>query len=147
MSATISFRDQLSPALRRKLDRLRDKRPILEAGGAALAGLAQRAFRDAALRPSTWPALAPSTLERKGGRGNMLIDTGALFSSIGAQPPSAERIEVGTDRPYAPFLQHGTAKMPARPFVPFQDDTRLTPAAEREVREAMQARLDAIAGE
>ena len=71
----------------------------------------------------------------------MLIDTGALFRSILAQPPTADSVEVGTDRPYALYHQFGTKHMPARPFFPVQGES-LTERAEQIVREAMQAKIN-----
>jgi len=141
MSATVSLRDSLTPALRKALGRVRDKSPMLRAMAAAVVGISTRSFREARLRPKEWPALAESTLRRKGGKGNLLIDTGALAQSIASGEPQGDRIEVGTDRPYAPYHQSGTKKMPARPFMPWDDEASLTPDAERAVREALEASL------
>lgn len=140
---SLSINDQLSPALRRKLAKIKDKRPVLAAAGAALASVATRAFRIAALRPKEWPKLKDATLKRKGGRGGPLIDTGALFRSILAKEPEADSVEVGTDRTYALYHQFGTKKMQERPFFPVVDDS-LTPAAQKAVRAAMAAQIDAL---
>lgn len=141
MSTEFSIRDELTPALRKKLARISDKRPILEAAGAALAGVATRAFRDEALRPSEWAPLAESTLRRKRG-GGPLIDTGALYRSVIAQAPGRDSIEVGSDREYSLFHQWGTRKMPARPFFPI-DDKGFTQPGQQAVMEAVSAALNA----
>lgn len=140
MGASFSIRDGISPRLRRVLKRVGDKRPILEAAGAALAGVSTRSFRDASLRPSEWPALAESTLKRKKG-GATLIDTGALYRSVIAAEPGSDSVEVGSDRAYSLFHQTGTKRMPARPFFPVADDDLTAPAAQA-VIEAVEAELE-----
>ena len=94
MSTTVSIRDALSPAARRLLDRVRDPRKVLEAAGAAVEGISVRAFRDASLRPSEWEPLTQQTLERKGGRGNLLIDTGSMIHSL-RHVTSGRQVEIG----------------------------------------------------
>ncbi len=143
MSIGVKVGDLLSPALRAKLDAVRGgSARVLEAGSAAVVAEGTRAFRDASARPAPWAPLAASTLKRKKGRGNVLIENGALAQSIAAGPASDERVEVGTDRPYAPFLQYGTKRMPARPFMPWTGESDgLSATAEDAVREAMEARI------
>jgi phage gpG-like protein len=142
MSTSLS--DLISQELRAKIAKLQDRRPVLSAAGAALASQAQRAFRDAALRPAPWALLAASTLKRKKGKGNTLIDTGALWQSILAGAPTESSVSVVSDRPYAAFLQDGTRKMPARPFFPFSASGEITPAAATSVENAMRAAVDAL---
>jgi phage gpG-like protein len=134
---SLSIRDTLSPAMQRLLRKVRDKRPVLEAAGATMAGLTVQAFRNASIRPKEWDELAESTLKRKGGKGNVLIDSGALWQSIVSDPGSSQ-VEIGTDRFYAPYLQFGTSRMPARPFIPVTDDDELTPLASRRVGDAVE---------
>ena len=49
------------------------------------------------------------------------VDTGRLRSSISMSAPQTERgsvtIHVGTNVEYAPFLEYGTSRMSARPFL------------------------------
>lgn len=74
-------------------------------------------------RPSAWRALAPSTLRqkiRKGYSSRPLVRTGILKSSISPKVDK-ESFRVGTSVSYAGYNQFGTRKMPARPFVVFQD--------------------------
>lgn len=96
----------------------------------------------------TWAPLKGSTIARragkerkalKGGRGSpafagnrdILRDTGRLFRSLSAgveETPAGNpdqvlrlgrgEVIVGTNVPYAAYHQYGTARMPARPFLP-----------------------------
>lgn len=67
-----------------------------------------------------WAPWQPSTRaerERKGNAGlGLLWDEGTLLQSINVQV-NAQSMAVGTNSPYAPYLQDGTKKMPARPFL------------------------------
>lgn len=125
---------------------------ILKAGGVAIASSATRAFRDAGLRPAPWPPVKPATLKaKKKGRTTVLVDTGALMRSIRVNQPVGDRVEIVTDRFYATFHQFGTARMPARPFIPAtggenNGEANLTPAAEASVRRAMEAQTRAVLG-
>ncbi len=141
MSTEISIRDMLSPKLARVLERMSDKRPVLDAAGAALAGISVRSFREEGLRAVEWEELSPMTLAAKGGSGNIGIDTGALIHSILFEV-GASQVEIGSDRPYAGFFNDGTSQMPARPFIPVVDG-RLTDEAESEVRSAIEGVLRA----
>ena len=71
-----------------------------------------------------WAPLAPATIkdrERKG------FDTTSILRRTGGDAGLAgsitsevddNQITIGTNKYYAPFLQFGTSKMPARPFLP-----------------------------
>ena len=76
----------------------------------------------------TWKPLAASTVERKrrAGRTQMLVWSGAMRDNIGHKitvTPKVCRLEVGTTAysekgaPYPVYIQAGTSKMPARPFI------------------------------
>lgn len=76
----------------------------------------------------TWKPLAASTVERKrrAGRTQMLVWSGAMRDNIGHKvtvTPKVCRLEVGTTAysekgaPYPEYIQAGTSKMPARPFI------------------------------
>lgn len=78
-------------------------------------------------RPDKWAPLAPSTIKRltkKGKTGKMLNRSAAgLWHSI--RPESdATSAQVGTNKMYAGFLQLGTVKMPARPFLVLTDEDK-----------------------
>jgi HK97 gp10 family phage protein len=64
-----------------------------------------------------WPRLAQSTIDRKGFE-RPLYETGALRDSITHNVDSnGKEAAVGTDLDYAKYLEFGTSKMPARPFL------------------------------
>lgn len=64
-----------------------------------------------------WPRLAQSTIDRKGFE-RPLYETGALQRSIEHNvDASGKEAAVGTDLDYAKYLEFGTSKMPARPFL------------------------------
>lgn len=137
---SLSIKDNMSPEMRRLLKKVKDKRAVLEAGGAALEGMSIQSFRNASIRPVEWEELAESTLRQKKGKGGLLIDSGALWHSLGHVTRSAE-VEIGTDRFYAPYLQEGTAKMPARPFIPVSEGGELTAKAAAAVRGAIEGEI------
>lgn len=60
------------------------------------------------------------------------VDTGRLRQSYGAVPITSSHVRVGTDVPYAPYVEYGTVNSPAQPH--------LTPAFEQNV-ETFKARL------
>ena len=154
--------DTITPNINRRLQRLRDPRPVLEAMGAAIVSVAILAFRQAAIRPSPW-----QPVKRQGGV--PLYDTGALRHSIRVISASSNSVTIGSDRPYAAAHQFGTrpyvitpktAKalfwpgarhpvrkvnhpgLPARPFFPFDASGTITPEAPRRVQSAARAKLD-----
>ncbi len=64
-----------------------------------------------------WPRLAQSTIDRKGFE-RPLFETGALRDSITHNVDSnGKEAAIGTDLDYAKYLEFGTSKMPARPFL------------------------------
>ena len=67
-----------------------------------------------------WAAWMPSTREQREKKGNvglgLLWDDGELLGSIRVQT-SRNEVVIGTAVPFAPFLQEGTPKMQARPFL------------------------------
>ena len=73
----------------------------------------------------SWPALADSTVEEKQRLGytgrvsatDPLLRTGELRASIQVGEVTPERSVVGTDDPIAAFQEHGTSRIPPRPFL------------------------------
>ena len=138
-------RDDITPDLRHKLSVAKNPAKILRAIGTQLVSLTKRAFRDTALRQSSW---APKS---DGGASN-LIQTGMLVSSIRVTSLSASSVTIGSDRKYAAIHQLGgvirpkgggslvftiggrtihakKVTMPARPFFPFTPSGELAPVA------------------
>lgn len=157
--------DSLSPALRAMAAKFADRKPILQAMGAALVSVTKRAFNDAQLRALVWPAT------KKSG-GAPLKRSGALWQSIRIATLTDDRVEVGTDRPYAPYHQFGADPytirpknkkalawpgaahpvgkvnhpgFPPRPFFPFDSSGAMTPAGLRAVESAARAKMRALA--
>ena len=117
MSASVTWKDGISPVLRQMAQSLSDRKPILLAMGQELVSVTKLAFNDENYRPQPWPALRPSTLAAKGNKSAMLKRSAALWQSIRIAELSNESVTVGTDRPYAVFHQIGTAPYTIRPSV------------------------------
>lgn len=102
--------------------------PLMQAIGAIVEGSTRERFGTKTAPDGTsWAALRPSTVAIKNGRGSLMVDRGDLMRSI-THHATAVSIEVGTDRPYAKYLQTGTKKsdgtqrMVARPFLGLSED-------------------------
>lgn len=119
--------------LDRLLKRLRDPTPALNEVGQGLKQSTQDRIRETKVSPSGLP-FAPwsySTLLARQKEGTdargILFRKGTLFNAVQYQVVK-NQVQVGVDStaPYARFLQEGTVKMPARPFVGFsQQDIEL----------------------
>lgn len=80
----------------------------------------------------TWAKLKPSTLKRRRNLGSVKIlqDTGRLRNSIvapqnapgGIWAVAPNQIEVGSNLVYAATHQYGRGPIPARPYVPEEDE-------------------------
>lgn len=96
-------------------DQLANPRSTLERVAQLLARQEEEVFSTsgAAIGTSWAPAVDP-------GGDRLLVLTGALMSSV-TSPSAAEidgdRLAFGTDVPYGQYLQAGTSKMVARPFL------------------------------
>lgn len=105
------------------ITRLRDpSKPLGEVGAYLEAKAKQRFLREQDPDGNPWAGLAPSTIADKKRRGaplSILRDRGLLASSIAFNVSGAE-VRVGTSQEYAIWLQRGTKKMPARPFMGFE---------------------------
>lgn len=75
-----------------------------------------------------WAPWAPSTAKARQRKGNaalgLLNDSGALLQSITHKLTSNNKLQVGTALHYAAYLNDGTPKMPARPFIGVSDRAR-----------------------
>lgn len=73
-----------------------------------------------------WKNLAPSTVKQRKKKGyypiNILRQTGILASSITVQPSGSNAVTMGTNIEYAKYINFGTSKMPARPFLVLQEE-------------------------
>jgi phage virion morphogenesis protein len=97
------------------------KRTVLEMAGVVVEGQTKRRIVAGKQSPDGqgWAPLAASTVKRKG-TDNILVDTGRLLGSI-SHIVSGDQAIIGTNVAYAGHLQHGTRKMPARPFLGLSD--------------------------
>ena len=101
------------------------KKRALEAIGQAVASRATLAFRTPSLRPSPWAPRKPS--KRDDGH-PLLIRSGNMRQSIKWELRGDDTVAIGTPTKYAPFHQHGTKNMLARPFFPIDSRGQLVPA-------------------
>lgn len=103
--------------------RLRNPEKALGEVGAYLESKAkQRFLKEQDPQGNPWKPLAASTIADKQRRGaplSILRDRGFLVSSIAFHVGGAE-VRVGTSQEYAIWLQKGTRRMPARPFMGFE---------------------------
>lgn len=141
MSASVSIRDAITPALRRHLDKLKNPGPILRAMAGIVVSLSEQSWNNAALRPTPWvPKVDGSEATLKG-------NPPILARSLLAQPPADNRIEIGSDRPYANAQNYGYAPrgLPARPFLQVVSDggdADLTEAARTEIIALLEERFE-----
>jgi phage gpG-like protein len=91
-----------------------DYTPIMEKVSALMLGSVRRNFGEGG-RPVTWMPL------KKTGEASYLFQSGSLLQSI--MPTFGQTFaEVSSHRFYDKFLQFGTRKMVARPFMLFQSE-------------------------
>jgi phage gpG-like protein len=109
------------------LARLMDPAPLLEAIGAATVEHARDNITSLKLDPEgeQWAPWMPRTAAARRRKGNasqgLLWDTGTLLDSIHADV-AGDLLTVGTPVSYAGYLQGGTEKMVARPFLGWSED-------------------------
>ena len=111
---------------------------VLAYVGQTVASRATQAFRTPSFRPSPWAPRKPVytvTVNKKTKKKTrklddhpLLIRSGALRQSVFWKFSGDDAVVVGSDRKYAAYHQHGTKRMPARPFVPVDAQGRLVPA-------------------
>lgn len=95
----------------------------LQAIGQQVASRATQAFRTASFRPSPW---APRNDKKS--THPLLIKSGNLRQSISWKLDGPDTVVIGSSQKYAPYHQHGTKNMPARPFFPIDRYGNLTPS-------------------
>jgi phage gpG-like protein len=100
------------------------QRDFLEEVGATFAGIAIDRIENkkADADGKKWAPWAKSTRkarQKEGSAGSgLLLRTGALRDSIRYEV-QGQKVSVKTDLSYAQYLQNGTSRMPARPFLGF----------------------------
>ena len=145
---SFQVKDRITPAIARRLRAVKDTRPVLEAMGTEGVSLTKRAFTDAALRPSPWAPLKPSTLARK--KGSILRESGAMWQSIRITETTAKSVAWGSDRKYAAIQQlggqagkGGKVTLPPRPFFPVLNG-KITPAARVKIDLVAKKKIDSL---
>jgi phage gpG-like protein len=102
----------------------RAKKNALYDVGRSIARIAKDSFtKDPSLRPSPW---APR--KDKKSTHPLLIKSGNLRQSISWKLDGPDTVVIGSSQKYAPYHQHGTKNMPARPFFPIDRYGNLTPS-------------------
>lgn len=134
MTGEIAIRitgDDIEGALTRLINRARATAPAMREIAATLGDSIEHAF-DTQASPETgvpWPALAPSTLARRGAAARMLQLSGGLISSLSTESDE-HRAVAGLSKVYARANHFGTKGM-----------TLQIPAHQRLVRQAFGRRL------
>jgi len=129
LSTELSIRDLITPDLRRALDKLQDKKPMLKLAAEAVIGISEQSFTNPSMRLTTWPGLAESTIKRKGHDKPLQME-GALMGSLMANAPQSNQIEFGSSEKYANSQNFGYKQIPARPFIPISESATLLAAAD-----------------
>ena len=100
----------------------KQRREFLEMLGEEFVKLAQARIRTKKADPdgNKWAPWSPATRKARRKKGNaslgLLFDTKTLYNSI-TYKVTTNKVSIQTDVPYAQFLQNGTTRMPARPFL------------------------------
>lgn len=167
MQASLKITDHITRPLASAIAAAKSS-AFTEAMGAEVVSIGQRAFNDAALRPSRWP-------ERSDGSPATLKISGALWHSLRIVSLSTRSVTVGSDRPYAAIHQtgghtkprvitaqgkralfwpgarhpvrsvkHPGSKIPARPYFPITTSNQFTPYAQGSIAAILTAKLRAI---
>lgn len=108
--------------LRAILRRIQRPTPVLSAIGALQVERVQQRIRSSKTSPdlapwSPWRDSTRAYRERKGNAGQGLLwDEGTLLESVSAET-FVNGVRIGVEPFYGQFLQEGTAKMDARPFL------------------------------
>lgn len=140
MSTELNIRDLISPDLRRAMDKMKDKRPLLKLAAEAVIGIGEQSFNNPGMRMTAWPALSAATIKRKG-HDKPLKDEGILMRSLMANAPQSDQIEIGSDRPQANAQNFGYKNIPARPFIPIAANGTALPAAEKAIKEVLEGHI------
>ena len=107
--------------IRKKLD---NPRPLMQEIGDIIAEDIKNmiSVRKTSPTDQPWAPWADSTAKARERKGNaalgLLVDSGTLLRSITSQViGSHHTVQIGTNVHYAEYLNNGTPKMPARPFM------------------------------
>ena len=150
-------RDRISPELRALYKNSRNKKDIHAAIGLGLVSMTKRAFNDPSLRPKAWPAKSDGSAARLRDTGTLaksvrLVQVNARGLRIGSDRPYAAihqlggktkarvitargaralRFSIGGRIVFARSVRHPGSRIPARPYMPFSRNGRLTAKASK----------------
>lgn len=143
----------LAHDLAERVKRANNPKKAMQAMGAVVVSIAQRAFTQPSLRIKAWAPLKPATIKakRKAGFGTQpLRNTGALAQSPRIVEVKKDRVTVGSDRKagahsLAAIHQKGArnGRIPARPFFPINDHGFPADFARDRILSAVKRSLDA----
>ena len=129
---TADFKDALAE-VGAMLARAENVQPVLARIGASEVENARARIQATKGTPwgDSWEPWAPSTREHRERKGNagqgLLWDDGDLLKSIRYETllnvENLSVVDIGSDLPYAGFLQDGTENMPARKYLGWNDAT------------------------
>lgn len=112
------------PGIQDLINRLENPRPFLISVAALLKARTIERIKTTKKDPAgvPWVRWAASTARARSRKGNagrgLLWDSGNLVSKISGRTQSNNTVVVGVNGvPYANYLQNGTTRMPARPFI------------------------------
>jgi phage gpG-like protein len=121
MKFTVEGQDKLINDLNSLLKGVKDRQLMKELSGIVLQDVKTRVGVSKLTPEGTpWVPWSPATLRYRQKKNNvnqgLLFDTGKLLNSFKATS-GIQTFSVGTDVTYAPFLNNGTNRMPARKFM------------------------------
>lgn len=112
---------QMSDKISTLAQGLDDLRPVMQGIAAIVENSTRERFANKENSEGVaWQELSPETIERKKGRGGILVEYGDLMRSITGHA-TAVSAEVGTDRPYGKYHQMGWG-VPQREFLGLSED-------------------------
>ena len=124
----------------------RARRVALNQIGNTVRNRTTAAFRSPSLRPSPW---APR--KDKKSTHPLLLKSTTMWRSIEYRVTGPDTVVIGSSTKYAPYHQHGTKNMPARPFFPIDNYGQLTPDVMRKIKADVEAaykeEIDAVFGQ
>ena len=129
----------------------RAQKSALKVIGAEVKSQAERAFKHPHYRPSPWAPRKPSYIvkvNKKTGKKTkkldvhpLLIKSGTLSQSIESKMDGDDTVVVGSSQEYAGYHQFGTKHMPARPFMPIDENGNLLPRVQRKINKIVEEAL------
>lgn len=133
--------DNISPSLEALADPAL-KRKMLLAAGTLVESYAVRAFDEAGVRPTPWPARKNSKAAHP-----LLIKSGNMRQSIHTQVQGNDSVQVGASVPYAAAQQLGSKKknISPRPFFPVLEN-QLTGQVDEELVDILSGIVQRAAG-